>query len=39
MILIFACDISKILNTGWTPRFTSDEAVRQTVKDAIVNGM
>ena len=31
----FKYDISKILSTGWVPTFTSDEAVRQTVKDAI----
>ncbi|MBR6902740.1 MAG: NAD-dependent epimerase/dehydratase family protein [Clostridia bacterium] len=31
----FKYDISKILSTGWEPNFTSDEAVRQTVKDAI----
>ena len=31
----FSYDISKVLSTGWTPKHTSDEAVRQTVKDAI----
>ena len=31
----FSYDISKILSTGWEPKFTSDEAVRQTVKDAM----
>ena len=31
----FSYDISKVLNTGWSPKYTSDEAVRQTVKDAI----
>ena len=31
----FKYDISKVLSTGWTPRHTSDEAVRQTVRDAV----
>lgn len=31
----FAYDISKVLATGWQPKHTSDEAVRQSVKDAI----
>lgn len=31
----FKYDISKVLSTGWTPNHTSDEAVRQTVKDAV----
>lgn len=31
----FQYDISKILSTGWSPKYTSDEAVRQTVKDMI----
>ncbi len=31
----FKYDISKILSTGWKPVYTSTEAVRQTVKDAI----
>ena len=31
----FKYDISKVLSTGWTPKHTSDEAVRQTVKDAV----
>ena len=31
----FKYDISKVLSTGWEPKYTSDEAVRQTVKDAI----
>lgn len=31
----FSYDISKILATGWEPKFTSDEAVRQTVRDVI----
>ncbi len=35
----FSYDISKVLATGWAPKHTSDEAVRQTVKDAIKAGM
>ncbi len=35
----FSYDISKVLSTGWVPKHTSDEAVRQTVKDAIAAGM
>ena len=35
----FSYDISKVLSTGWRPRYTSDEAVRQTVKDAVAAGM
>ena len=35
----FSYDISKILSTGWKPKYTSDEAVRQTVKDAISAGL
>lgn len=35
----FSYDISKVLSTGWAPKHTSDEAVRQTVKDAISAGM
>lgn len=35
----FSYDISKVLSTGWLPKYTSDEAVRQTVKDAIAAGM
>lgn len=35
----FSYDISKILATGWSPKYTSDEAVRQTVKDAIAAGI
>lgn len=31
----FKYDISKVLSTGWLPRHTSDEAVRQTVRDAV----
>ncbi len=35
----FTYDITKVLSTGWKPRNNSDEAVRQTVKDAIEAGM
>lgn len=35
----FKYDISKVLSTGWNPVHTSDEAVKQTVKDAIAEGM
>lgn len=35
----FKYDISKVLLTGWAPKHTSDEAVRQTVRDAIKAGM
>lgn len=35
----FSYDISKVLSTGWIPTHTSDEAVKQTVKDAIAAGM
>jgi len=31
----FQYDISKVLSTGWKPKHTSDEAVRQTVKDVL----
>lgn len=31
----FEYDISKVLSTGWKPRYTSDEAVRQSVRDAL----
>lgn len=31
----FKYDISKVLSTGWTPKHTSDEAVSQTVRDAV----
>lgn len=31
----FKYDISKVLSTGWEPRHTSDESVRQTVIDAV----
>ena len=35
----FAYDISKVLATGWEPKHTSDEAMRQTVIDAVNAGM
>lgn len=35
----FSYDISKVLSTGWKPQHTSDEAVRQTVIDAVNTGM
>lgn len=35
----FSYDISKVLSTGWEPKYTSDEAIRQTVKDALASGM
>lgn len=35
----FSYDISKVLATGWEPKYTSDEAVRKTVIDAIEAGM
>jgi UDP-glucose 4-epimerase len=35
----FSYDISKVLSTGWSPQYSSDDAVRQTVKDAIKEGM
>ncbi|ODR35240.1 NAD-dependent epimerase/dehydratase family protein [Eisenbergiella tayi] len=31
----FKYDISKVLSTGWRPSHTSDESVRQTVRDAL----
>lgn len=31
----FEYDINKVLSTGWKPRYTSDEAVRQTVRDVL----
>lgn len=34
----FCYDIRKVLSTGWSPKHTSDEAVRQTVKDLIKAG-
>lgn len=33
----FKYDISKVLSTGWKPKYSSDEAVEQTVKDALNN--
>lgn len=35
----FSYDITKILSTGWRPKYTSDEAVRRTVIDAVAAGM
>ena len=35
----FSYNISKVLSTGWKPKFTSDESVRQTVIDAVKAGM
>lgn len=35
----FSYDISKVLLTGWRPKHTSDEAVRQTVMDAVKAGL
>ena len=35
----FSYDISKILSRGWKPKHSSDETIRQTVKDAINAGM
>lgn len=35
----FSYDISKVLKSGWEPKYTSDEAVRQTVIDAINGGV
>ena len=35
----FSYNISKVLSTGWKPKHTSDEAVRQTVVDAVKAGM
>ena len=31
----FKYDISKVLSTGWLPKHTSDESVRQTVRDTV----
>ncbi len=31
----FKYNISKVLSTGWEPKYTSDESVRQTVIDAL----
>ena len=33
----FKYNISKVLSTGWAPKHTSDEAVRQTVRDAVAS--
>lgn len=33
----FRYQISKILSTGWKPDYTSDEAVRMSVRDAVKN--
>lgn len=33
----FSYDISKVLSTGWKPKYTSDEAVRRTVQDMLAN--
>jgi len=35
----FTYDITKILSTGWIPKHTSDEAVRQAVMDAVSVGI
>ena len=35
----FTYNIRKVLSTGWSPQYSSDEAVRQTVRDAIQLGM
>lgn len=35
----FSYDISKVLSTGWEPKYTSDDAVRQTVRDAVAAGL
>lgn len=35
----FSYDISKVLTTGWEPKYTSDEAVRKTVMDVVKAGM
>lgn len=35
----FSYNISKVLKTGWKPNYTSDEAVRRTVMDAVKAGM
>lgn len=35
----FDYDISKVLSTGWLPKYSSDQAIRQTVKDAVRDGM
>ena len=35
----FSYDISKVLRSGWMPKYSSDEAVRKAVKDALEAGM
>ena len=35
----FSYNIAKVLATGWRPQHTSDEAIRQTVLDAVKAGM
>ena len=35
----FTYNINKVLSTGWKPKHTSDEAIRQTVRDAVRAGM
>lgn len=35
----FSYDISKVLSTGWKPQYTSDEAIRKTVENAVKAGM
>lgn len=35
----FRYNISKVLSTGWRPKHTSDEAVRQTVRDVLSEGI
>ncbi|MFR7590518.1 MAG: NAD-dependent epimerase/dehydratase family protein [Longibaculum sp.] len=35
----FKYDISKVLATGWEPKFSSNESVKQTVIDAVKAGM
>ena len=35
----FSYDISKVLATGWSPKYSSDEAVAHTIADAVNAGM
>jgi len=35
----FSYNISKVLSTGWAPKYNSDETVRKTVEDAVKAGM
>ena len=35
----FSYDISKVLSTGWKPNYSSDNAVRKTVQDALELGI